>query len=69
MILYWFCPSSTLGSLASLMENEGEIKVLKASIAEDSFIYLFIQQIFTDYLHCARCSMNVHSQKKKNPHI
>lgn len=67
MILYWFCSSSMLCGLAKLMENEGEIEVLKAPISEDSFIHLFIHQIFIDYLHCARCSINVNSQK--NPHI
>lgn len=64
MILYWFCPTPTLCSLARLMENEGEIKLLKGPISEDSFIHLFIQQIFIDYLHCARCSINVNSQNK-----
>lgn len=64
MILGWFCPSSTLCSLARLMENEGEIKVLKALISEDSFIHLFLQQICIDYLHCARGSINVNSQNK-----
>ena len=51
-------------SLVRLMENEGEIKMLKAPISEDSFIHLLIQQIFIDCLHHAGCSTNVHSQNK-----
>lgn len=50
---------------ARLMENEGEIKVLKVPISEDSFIHLLIQQILIEYLHCARCSINVNPQSKK----
>ena len=39
MSLSWFCPSSMLCSLATLMENEGEAKALKVPISEDSFFH------------------------------
>ena len=48
-----------------LMENEGEIKMLKVPISEDSFIHIFIQQILIAYIHCARdpIHLNLHEQK------